>query len=74
MTTTTTTEDGSALFSETTRRYVLGVLFVTYTFNFIDRQILGILVEPIKQDLGVRLRYPSFREGLTAMLPDYSAG
>lgn len=43
----------SQLFSEKTRRYVLGVLFVTYTFNFIDRQILGILVEPIKQDLGV---------------------
>jgi len=41
------------LFSESTRRYVLGILFVTYTFNFIDRQILGILVEPIKQDLGV---------------------
>ena len=30
-----------------------GVLVVTYTFNFIDRQILGILVEPIKRDLGV---------------------
>lgn len=43
----------SVLFSESTRRYVLGILFVTYTFNFIDRQILGILVEPIKQDLGV---------------------
>jgi predicted MFS family arabinose efflux permease len=46
-------EEPSALFSESTRRYVLGVLFVTYTFNFIDRQILGILVEPIKRDLGV---------------------
>lgn len=40
-------------FSDATRRYVLGVLVVTYTFNFIDRQILGILVEPIKRDLGV---------------------
>ena len=46
-------QEGSALFSERTRRYVLGVLVVTYTFNFIDRQILGILVEPIKRDLGV---------------------
>lgn len=52
---TTTQTDGAApaaLFSEATRRYVLGILVVTYTFNFIDRQILGILVEPIKQDLG----------------------
>ncbi len=31
--------------------YVLGVLFVVYVFNFIDRQILSILLEPIKQDL-----------------------
>jgi predicted MFS family arabinose efflux permease len=34
-------------------RYVLGLLFVVYVFNFIDRQILAILLEPIKQDLGV---------------------
>jgi MFS family permease len=32
-------------------RYVLGVLFVVYVFNFIDRQILAILLQPIKQDL-----------------------
>jgi predicted MFS family arabinose efflux permease len=39
--------------SESTRRYVLGVLVVVYTFNFIDRQILSILLEPIKADLGL---------------------
>jgi len=33
--------------------YVLAVLFVVYVFNFIDRQILAILIDPIKQDLGV---------------------
>jgi MFS family permease len=33
--------------------YVLAVLFVVYIFNFIDRQILAILLEPIKQDLKV---------------------
>lgn len=33
------------------RRYVLGILLVVYTFNFIDRQILSILLESIKQDL-----------------------
>jgi predicted MFS family arabinose efflux permease len=38
---------------DSTRRYVLGVLVVVYTFNFIDRQILSILLEPIKRDLGL---------------------
>ena len=33
--------------------YVLAVLFVVYIFNFIDRQILAILLEPIKHDLKV---------------------
>ena len=32
-------------------RYVLGVLFVVYVFNFIDRQIVSILAESIKADL-----------------------
>jgi hypothetical protein len=33
--------------------YVLGVLFVVYIFNFIDRQILAILLQPIKEDLAI---------------------
>ena len=32
--------------------YVLGLLFVVYVFNFIDRQILAILLEAIKADIG----------------------
>jgi predicted MFS family arabinose efflux permease len=40
-------------FSESLRRYVLGILIVVYTFNFIDRQILSILIEPIKAELGL---------------------
>ena len=31
--------------------YVLGVLFTVYVFNFIDRQVLAILLQPIKQEL-----------------------
>src|SRR5881394_2136533 len=31
--------------------YMLGVLFVFYLFNYLDRQIVNILAEPIKQDL-----------------------
>jgi predicted MFS family arabinose efflux permease len=35
------------------RHYTLGILVVVYTFNFIDRQILSILMESIKLDLGL---------------------
>ncbi|MCP4036310.1 MAG: MFS transporter [bacterium] len=31
--------------------YVLGVLFIVYVFNFMDRQVLSILIENIKSDL-----------------------
>jgi MFS family permease len=34
-------------------RYVLAVLVVVYVFNFLDRQILSILAEHIRHDLGV---------------------
>ncbi len=33
--------------------YVLGVLVLVYIFNFLDRQILSILAENIKADLGL---------------------
>ncbi|MCZ6656680.1 MAG: MFS transporter [Gammaproteobacteria bacterium] len=33
--------------------YVLGVLVLVYIFNFIDRNILSILAEDIKADLGI---------------------
>jgi MFS family permease len=35
------------------RRYVLGLLVVVYTFNFIDRQILAILLPAIKAEFDV---------------------
>jgi hypothetical protein len=35
------------------RSYVLGLLVVVNVFNFIDRQILSILLQPIKNDLGL---------------------
>jgi len=34
-------------------RYVLGVLTLVYVFNFLDRQIVSILAERIKDDLGI---------------------
>ncbi len=33
--------------------YVVGILVLAYTFSFIDRQILSLLVGPIKRDLGI---------------------
>ena len=39
--------------SDRYRWYVVSLLTVVYTFNFIDRQILVILQEPIKNDMGL---------------------
>lgn len=45
------------------RHYVLGVLLVVYTFNFIDRNILSILLQAIKADLGVSDKALGFLAG-----------
>ncbi len=47
-----TTNSPDGLFSGS-RGYTLFILVVVYTFNFIDRQIVGILAVPIKADLGL---------------------
>jgi MFS family permease len=36
------------------RRYALGMLLIIYTLNFLDRQIVNIIAEPIKLDLGLK--------------------
>ncbi len=35
------------------RSYVLAILILVYTFNFIDRQILGVLAIPIQEEFAV---------------------
>lgn len=50
------------------RNYVLGVLVVVYTFNFIDRQILSILMEAIKLDLGLSDKALGFLAGFAFAL------
>ncbi len=40
-------------FSAGYTRYALGLLLVVYVFNFVDRQVLSILLQPIKRDLGL---------------------
>ena len=49
----TTTESPAATRAGTYPLLVLGVLIVAYTFNFLDRQILGILAGSIKKELGL---------------------
>ncbi|MCW3848551.1 MFS transporter [Sphingomonas sp. LB-2] len=43
--------------------YVLGVLFLVYTLNFIDRQIITILAPDIRKDLGLSLADIGFLYG-----------
>lgn len=49
----TTTPSTAAPASSRYRPLVLAVLILAYTFNFLDRQILGILAGSIKKDLGL---------------------
>jgi MFS family permease len=35
------------------RHYVVWLLFLVYTCNFVDRQILSIVIEPIKREFGL---------------------
>ena len=44
--------------------YALGVLFFVYVFNFLDRSILGILAQPIKDDLGLTDTHMGFLGGI----------
>lgn len=53
-------ENGAGASSETIqplaagpRRYALGLLLVIYVLNFLDRQVVNILAEPIKLELGL---------------------
>ena len=55
-------------FSPAYRWYALSLLVLVYVFNFIDRSILGILVEPIKQDLGASDTLMGFLGGIVFAL------
>lgn len=45
--------DSETPFSRAYTRYALALLLVVYIFNFIDRQIVSILLQAIKEDLGL---------------------
>lgn len=44
--------------------YVVGVLTLVYIFSFIDRQILSLLVEPIKRDFQINDTMMSYLTGI----------
>ncbi len=48
--------------------YVLALLFLAYTFSFVDRQILSILFEPIKLEMGLSDTQLGFLGGLAFAL------
>ncbi|MDG2277750.1 MAG: MFS transporter [Pseudomonadales bacterium] len=48
--------------------YALGLLLVVYVFNFLDRSILGILAQPIKEELGVSDTEMGFLGGIAFAL------
>ena len=50
------------------RWYALGVLTLVYTSSHVDRQIMGILLEPIKLELGASDTQMGFLIGLTFAL------
>ena len=55
-------------------RYALGVLFLVYAVSLIDRQILAMLLEDIKGELGLRDWQLGFLSGLAFALFYSTAG
>ena len=54
--------------------YALGLLVLLYVINYVDRQVLAVLLEPIKQDLGVSDTAMGFLSGLAFALFYTTAG
>lgn len=48
--------------------YLIFILLLAYTFSFIDRQILSLLVEPMKRDLDITDTEMSLLQGLSFAL------
>ena len=48
--------------------YVLGVLFVVIMLNFLDRQVISILAEPIKLEMGLSDKQIGLMTGLSFAL------
>ncbi len=55
--------DRNLTLSTGAKRYALGVLVLVYTFNFIDRQILAILLPAIKAEFAIDDKVLGFLAG-----------
>jgi len=55
--------------SQSAAWWALLLLTATYTFSFIDRQIINLLVDPIRGDLSLSDSEVSFLQGLAFVLP-----
>ena len=56
------------LYSNRYRYYVLALLTLGYVFNFVDRQVMTILIEPIKAEFGATDTQMGFLSGLAFAL------
>ncbi|MSP43523.1 MAG: MFS transporter [Alphaproteobacteria bacterium] len=61
-------QDATVTFSRPYTRYVIGVLTVIYITNFLDRQILSILMQPIKEDMQLSDTALGFLSGIAFAL------
>ena len=59
---------GEAPNSRAYSNYVLGILFLVYILNFVDRQVISILLQDIKEDLGVSDTAMGFLTGIAFAL------
>ena len=55
--------------SERAAWWALVLLTATYTFSFVDRQIINLLVDPIRADLSLSDSEVSFLQGLAFVMP-----
>jgi predicted MFS family arabinose efflux permease len=58
-----TTETNNTVLSAGARRYAMVILAIVYMFNFIDRQILAILLPQIRDEFGASDAYLGFLSG-----------
>ena len=61
-------EAGRPKISRGYSNYVLALLFLVYVFNFIDRQVLSILLVPIQEDLEVSDTFMCFLTGFAFVI------
>jgi predicted MFS family arabinose efflux permease len=70
----TAVEAPAAAPSRRMKWYVVGVLTLVYVFNFVDRQIISVLQEPMRAELGLSDTQLGLLQGLTFALFYVSMG